>query len=80
MTRCSVHGQRPFTENKKKCLECEQLDEDDEKGTIYYCKEMVLMSINIPKFHQEFYEPAIWKLGFHLPHAIFLGRHHCGIL
>ena len=35
VTRCSIHGQHPFTEKKQKYLECEKLDRDDEKGVIF---------------------------------------------
>ena len=80
VTRCSLHGQRPFNEGRK-CAECEEQDSTSNVDVkVYCCKEMVLMNTSITDFHCDYYCPAIHKLAFHLPHVAILGTNHCGKL
>ena len=45
---------------------------------IYTRKDFVLFNENANTFHVKYYQPAIEKLAYHIPHVCILGTNHIG--
>ena len=76
ISRCIVHGRRPFNENKQ-CQQCVASIDSIINAKLYTIKELVVMETSIQDSRQKFYMHVIQKLLLHLLYVHIIGACQC---